>query len=48
MSTTIKNDILYSVTAQRGDTLRCKGWNRSRCFACSRTTWSWLRSPSSL
>ena len=28
MSTTIKNDILYSVTAQRGDTLRCKGWKQ--------------------
>ena len=24
----IKNDILYSVTAQRGDTLRCKGWKQ--------------------
>lgn len=28
MSATIKNDILYSVTAQRGDTLRCKGWKQ--------------------
>jgi urocanate hydratase len=28
MSVTIKNDILYSVTAQRGDTLRCKGWKQ--------------------
>jgi urocanate hydratase len=28
MSTTIKNDILYSVTAQRGDKLRCKGWKQ--------------------
>ena len=28
MSTTIKNEILYSVTAQRGDTLRCKGWKQ--------------------
>ena len=28
MSTTIKNDILYSVTAQRGDSLRCKGWKQ--------------------
>ena len=24
----IKNDILYSVTAQRGETLRCKGWKQ--------------------
>jgi urocanate hydratase len=28
MSVTIKNEILYSVTAQRGDTLRCKGWKQ--------------------
>jgi urocanate hydratase len=28
VSTTIKNDVLYSVTAQRGDTLRCKGWKQ--------------------
>jgi urocanate hydratase len=28
MSTTIKSEVLYSVTAQRGDTLRCKGWKQ--------------------
>jgi urocanate hydratase len=28
MSTTINNEILKSVTATRGDTLRCKGWKQ--------------------
>ena len=28
MSATIKNEVLYSVTAQRGDSLRCKGWKQ--------------------
>ena len=28
MSTTIKNEMLFKVTAQRGDTLRCKGWKQ--------------------
>jgi len=28
MSATIKNQVLYSVTAQRGDSLRCKGWKQ--------------------
>ena len=28
MSTTINNEVLYNVTAQRGSTLRCKGWKQ--------------------
>lgn len=28
MSVTIKNDVLYSVRAQRGETLRCRGWKQ--------------------
>jgi urocanate hydratase len=28
MSTMVNNEVLYSVTAQRGPTLRCKGWKQ--------------------
>src|SRR5262249_33216838 len=28
LSTTIKNEILHSVSAQRGESLRCKGWKQ--------------------
>ena len=28
MSTTVNNQVLSGVTAQRGSTLRCKGWKQ--------------------